>query len=345
MAESSTSDFKWKLTRDTAFDVWKIQFEAFLSTKGCLEWLSRNPDRNIPTEIGNDSACKCQIVLAMKDASLIRISIAAATSKAYWDALTNDFEGQLRIRKHEIVREERNFAQGRNESFVDYCDRSSELEAHMKTANIDTGCLAHNVILRLLEPFKRNNRDALTKLAHDSGADKAPQEVLLSIRQYSRLSPKPGDVTDGSAFAADSRSFKGQWPYSGREGHMQRHCHRKWRDEQNGNRSDEKGPAAALVWKSSNRSNVAVAASGSSTEDGVMLYNSCCTHHLVHDRSFLSEMRSFKVKYMRMGGDEAHRVEGQGTAALVGGPLSHVVLKNVLYVPTMIHSLFFRSQA
>jgi hypothetical protein len=44
----------------------------------------------------------------MKDASLIIVSIAPARSKAYWDALTNDFEDRLRICKHEIVREERN---------------------------------------------------------------------------------------------------------------------------------------------------------------------------------------------------------------------------------------------
>jgi hypothetical protein len=253
----------------------------------------------------------------------------------------------LRIRKHEIVREERNFAQGRNESFIDYCDRASELEARMKTANIDTGCLADNVILGLVEPFQRNNRDALTKLAHDSEADKALQEVLSYIRQYSRLSPKPGGVTDGSAFAADGRklSFKGKCHYCGRVGHMQHQCQKKRRDEQNGKRSDEKGPAAALVCKSSDMSNVALAASGSSSEDGVMLYDSCCTHHLVNDRRFLSEIRPSDVKCMRMGGNEAHRVEGQGTVVFIGGPLGRVMLQNVLYVPTMIHNVFSRGQA
>ena len=48
---------------------------------------------------------------------------------------------------------------------------------------------------------------------------------------------------------------------------------------------------------------------------------------------------------MRMGGNEAHKVEGQGTAVLVGGPLGHVLLQEALYVPTMIHNLFSRGQA
>ena len=48
---------------------------------------------------------------------------------------------------------------------------------------------------------------------------------------------------------------------------------------------------------------------------------------------------------MHMGGNEAHKVEGQGTAVLVGGPLGHVLLQEALYVPTMIHNLFSRGQA
>ena len=48
---------------------------------------------------------------------------------------------------------------------------------------------------------------------------------------------------------------------------------------------------------------------------------------------------------MRMGGNEAHKVEGQGTAVLVSRPLVHLVLEEVLYVPTMVHNLFSRGQA
>jgi hypothetical protein len=69
----------------------------------------------------------------MKDVSLIRISTPAAifssflAFKAYWDALSNGFEGRLRVRKHEIVRDERNLVQRRSESFVHHCDRASKL--------------------------------------------------------------------------------------------------------------------------------------------------------------------------------------------------------------------------
>ena len=48
---------------------------------------------------------------------------------------------------------------------------------------------------------------------------------------------------------------------------------------------------------------------------------------------------------MRMGGNEPHAVEGQGTAILIGGPRGSVVLQKVLYVPTMVHNLCSRSQA
>jgi hypothetical protein len=150
---------------------------------------------------------------------------------------------------------------------------------------------------------------------------------------------QPSLLTDASL------SFKGKCHHCGRVGHMQRHCQKKRRDEQNGKRSEEKGPAAALVCKITDMSNVALVVSGSSSEDGVMLYDSCCTHHLVNDRKFLSELRPSDVKCMRMGGNEAHRVEGQGTAVLIGGPIGRVILQNVLYVPTMIHNLFSRGQA
>ena len=78
----------------------------------------------------------------MKDASLIRLSATSGSSaKEYWDAIVQDFEGRMRIRKHEIVREERMFTQKRSEPYVDYCDRAAELQARMVTAGIDTGCL------------------------------------------------------------------------------------------------------------------------------------------------------------------------------------------------------------
>ena len=76
-----------------------------------------------------------------------------------------------------------------------------------------------------------------------------------------------------------------------------------------------------------------------------MLYDSCCTHHLVNDSRYLADIKPSTVKFMRMGGDEPHAVQGQGTAMLVGGPLGRVELRDVLLVPTMVHNLCSRSQA
>ena len=119
MAEASSSGFKWKLTRDVAFDIWQLQFKAFMDTKGCLKWLTTVPDSSKEQEKAADATAKSQIILAMKDASLIRLSATSGVSaKEYWDALVLDFEGRMRIRKHEIVREERVFAQKRTEAFV-----------------------------------------------------------------------------------------------------------------------------------------------------------------------------------------------------------------------------------
>ena len=120
MADGISSGFKWKLTRETAWDVWELQFQAYLSTKGSLRWLTEAPLPDMPEQIAADAATKAQIILAMKDASLIRLSVSAPNAKAYWDALVLDFQGRIRIRKHEIVREEREFAQKKSETFVAY---------------------------------------------------------------------------------------------------------------------------------------------------------------------------------------------------------------------------------
>ena len=89
----------------------------------------------------------------------------------------------------------------------------------------------------------------------------------------------------------------------------------------------------------------ALAAYHSDDTQHKILYDSCCTHHIVTDAKYLMNLVPPRIEFMRMGGNEAHKVEGQGTAVLVGGPLGHVVLQEVLYVPTMVHNLFSRGQA
>ena len=100
-----------------------------------------------------------------------------------------DVQGRIRIRKHEIVTEEREFAQTKSQTFVAYCDRAAELQARMITAGISTGSLVENVILGLAQPFQTDICEQLTRLAYDSGVNMAMQEVLSYIRQYSRLNP------------------------------------------------------------------------------------------------------------------------------------------------------------
>ena len=180
MAHGISSGFKWKLTRETAWDVWELQFQAYLSTKGSLWWLTEAPLPDMPEQIVSEATAKAQIILAMKDASLIRLSVSAPNAKAYWDALVLDFQGRIRIRKHGMVRE-REVSQKKSETFVAYCDRAAELQARMTTAGISAGSLVDNVILGLAQPLQRNNSEQLTRLAYHSGENKAMQEVLSHI--------------------------------------------------------------------------------------------------------------------------------------------------------------------
>ena len=354
MSKGNSSGFRWKLARDTPFDTWQIQFKAFLSTKGLRRWLSETPTSTTPEEVQGDEDCKSHIILAMKDAALIRLASSHTWAKHYWEAISEDFQGRMRIRKHEIVREERGFAQKKNESFVDYCDRAAALESRMTLAGVNASNLTDFVICGLSAEFRTNNIHALTKIAHEqSSPAKALEEVLAYIRLYSRLSPSPR-AADGNAFAANGKPRKFPYPchYCGVKGHMQRDCRKKKRDESKGaapegQRRDNSRPAAALVCKShAAEVKVPSALSASSNDkDGIILYDSCCTHHIVTDANFLMNLLPSRVDSMHMGGNEAHKVEGQGTAVLVGGPLGHVLLQEALYVPTMIHNLFSRGQA
>jgi hypothetical protein len=142
----------------------------------------------------------------------------------YWDLLVNAFEGRVRLRKHEIVREERELRQKKKESFVDYCDRVAELRARMITADISTGTLSDFFILGLSDPFQKNNRDQIARIAYEHG-ENALDEALAYVRQYSRLNPVPnGGDEDGVAMPTSGRKFTGKCFNCGKKGHMQRDC-------------------------------------------------------------------------------------------------------------------------
>ena len=74
-----------------------------------------------------------------------------------------------------------------------------------------------------------------------------------------------------------------------------------------------------------------------------MLHDSRCTHHLVKEGRLLENFGPSPVRCMRRGANEPHVVEGQGKAVPSGGPLGRVELRNVLYVPTMVHNLCSRT--
>ena len=71
MEDGISSGFKWNLTRDTACDVWELQFQVYLSTKGSLRRLTEAPLPDMPEQIAADAVAKAQMILAMTDASLI----------------------------------------------------------------------------------------------------------------------------------------------------------------------------------------------------------------------------------------------------------------------------------
>ena len=161
-------------------------------------------------DVKADGDCQSDIILAMKDAALIRLAASKPWAKDYWEAISDDFHGRMRIRKHELVQEERSFSQKKNEPFVGYCERAAALASRMELAGVSTNNLTDSVILGLSADFQHNNVHALTKLAHQASSETvALLEVLDYIKLYTRFSPKPR-VADGAAFAANGA--RGKFP-------------------------------------------------------------------------------------------------------------------------------------
>ena len=118
----------------------------------------------------------------MKDAALIRLASPNTCAKHYWEPISEDFQGRMRIRKHEIVQEERGFAQKENKSFVDYGGRAAALKSRMTLAGVNASNLTDFVICGLSVEFRTNNIHALTKTAHEqSSPAKALEELLAYI--------------------------------------------------------------------------------------------------------------------------------------------------------------------
>lgn len=325
-----------KLTRESNWDVWSAQFEEYVRMRGLSNWLANAPDSSKADEVSGDANCKGHMLLATNVVALVRLVKNAANAKSAFEALKEDFLGRERVRRHEIYRESKEFRQKKGESFLSYCDRGADHYAKVLAVGGSDQQFADDFIVGLSEPFRSSNSARLTNIADKDGFE----ALLGDVRQSSRLFMQQ----DGTAFAASAgRKFTGNCFYCGKRGHKASDCRKKKRDEREGKLDGAGGskpqvpnrPAAAFVCEG-----VAAAVQRYAASDDPILFDTCCTDHVVIDRKFLTNFSSDSaVKFMRMGGDERHRVLGEGTAVLHGGPAGTVELRNVLFVPTMIHNI------
>lgn len=349
MSTADASSKLPKLSRESNWDVWSAQFEEYVRMKGVSKWLNVEPTSTNAGDVSGDANCKGHMILSTSVVALIRLIKSAASAKAAWAALKEDFLGRERVRRHEINRESKDFRQRKGESFTSYCDRASDHYAKVESVGGSTVQFADDFILGLSEPFRSNNSARLTKVVDDSGFD----ALVSEVRQSSRLCTQHTN-RDGSAFAAQGgrgRKFTGKCHHCGKMGHKIADCRtRKYEDrvakgKADGKESSDdkksfvpKRPGAMFVCEG-RHDGVAVAATSGSTPDTV-LFDTCCTDHVVTDRKYLVNFRhDSDVAYMRMGGNEKHPVLGEGTAVIVGSPQGEVVLQKTLYVPTMSHNI------
>lgn len=338
-----------KLSRSVNWDVFSAQFEEYVRLKGVARWLDNEPDPSAAGEVSGDATCKGHMILSTTVVALIRLIKKTSSAKAAWAALKQDFLGRERIRRHEINRESKDFRQTKGESFTAYCDRAADHHAQVESVGGSTLQFADDFIIGLSEPFRSNNNARLTKLVDEFGFD----ELISEVRQSSRLCTvnTRQDATvlaaaGGKQYAAaggKQYKFKGKCHHCGKIGHKKTDCRQKKYEERQGEHSPNvprsgvpPRPAAAFVCEG-----VAVAAHGvaGGAAHETVLFDTCCTHHVVVHSKYLTNFVESDVQFMRMGGNEKHPVLGEGTAVIQGGPKGEIVLKRTLLVPSMIHNI------
>jgi hypothetical protein len=187
MSEGGSSSIP-KLTRDGDYRSWSQLMRAYLVTQGRLDKaLDAAPASNDADALEKDLMCRAKIQLHVSG-PLQSLVARAATAKAAWDALSDDYRGSIRTRQPQLTAQLTQLSQG-SSSITAYVDKLLLLRDEFEASNMDSS------LPLLASQFIRGLRDDLrlasAPLLHMVGSKKGStiDDIAREIKSLALLLP------------------------------------------------------------------------------------------------------------------------------------------------------------
>lgn len=235
------------LARGGSWQQWSAQMRALLTTKERYdEMLDRAPDGSKPAEVEKDVICKAKLQLHVAG-PLLNVVARAATATVAWQALREEYDGDLVTRQPMVIHKVMQLSQG-SDSVVQYCDKARLLRDDLVDLELDASValLCQKFVTGLCDEL----RIACGAMLYVKLSKKMDDldGVIAELKGIVSLLPEQvGQVNAAQQRGRDSRKCY----YCGKQGHIRRNCFAWKRDQQAGNdkrhQADKKSEPAIVM--------------------------------------------------------------------------------------------------